>query len=939
MIRPLTVSLILIALSAGAATSTGASTHFRKHHVLYVEARAGQEIRLTATAIRASLGYPDALAYRMYGPDGRSAAQGRLEPGEEREFTLKPREDGLYVLDCNPGKNAFRLDIQGAAWAVDISATRQLNVIDHARPLYVHVPGSLPELRLTFNGESATMKLLRPDGGEALNRKLPQYEKVSVTCPVGPGQAGWWRLDLDLSEDQGILFPKEIPPFVSEAPLTPRFLRALQTGQHLVDFDLRPTPRQQLVAVRGQVSHMLATQDGLELGLSEAGQLVKVNCDGQRLDQTEDPTLMGFYVRDVARDSDLIALTGDTRTVGDDVHADYNATDLDLSVHAEYTPAADHIGVEVTVRNERPTDRAVTVYFVLPFPVGEALWWDDIVTQRPATGNRTLGARGRVSAGANGRHSTYPFACVSGQQCPALAIPMDYPLCHRLAAAPACRRFFLAVDLGLTPATAKFPNRATYTFVVYRCDPRWGLRSAVARYYRLFPQFFTKRMPQDGGWVCWGTCAGMANLDALGFLYHWGPSGPEAIAFDDANGLYSFLYSDSARYFADVGQFNRRPNASEAAAAMRRLLDAADPRSHVLSARETATGRRRYLSREKSRGREATETWLRDSVAAVKASAALNSHGDIQVGYLVNRKDWGGEDWWTGRCFANIDPDIPGGYGQFLLDRVLSPIVDKYRRAGAELDGFGLDNYFTNAASLDFSRKHLAWTDFPATFATADFRPVIVGDTIVYEWVRELKRRLEAEGKWLIANTGRQPFPFAQHLLDMNGLEWGLERSAPAARVLAYRKQVVTLPVKPEHYKEPFIKSHLPMGVLPGGYGGDKRFRLGSETAELYAKYVPILRRMAAAGWEPVPWAEADAETVSVERFGTTLPLLFSVHNQGSEPMQATISVDVTRLGAEQVKGIRDLVTALPLEVTRREGQVAFTVTLPAGDATVLEIR
>ena len=939
MIGVRTVISVLIAVTASALPAAGASTHFRKHHVLYVEARAGREIRLTATAIRASLGYPDALAYRVYGPDGRSAAQGRLEPGEERKFTLRPQKDGLYVLDCNPGKNAFRLDIQGAAWAVDISATRQLNVIDHARPLYVHVAESLRELRLTFNGEAATMKLFRPNGTEALKRGLPQYEEVAVTCPVRPGQGGWWRLDLDLSEDQGIQFPEGISPFVSEAPLTPRFLRALQTGQQLVDFDLRPTPHQQLKAVPGQTSHTLATQDGLELGLSETGQLVKVNCDGQRLDETKDRALMGFYVRDVAKDSDLVALTGDVRLAGEAVHADYNAAELDLLVHAEYTPAPDHIGIEVTVENRTRTDRAATVYFVLPFPVGEALWWDDIIASRPATGNRTMGAFERVSAGANGRHSTYPFACVSGQQSPALAIPMDRPLCHRFAAAPACRRFFLAVDLGLTPATAKFPNRATYRFAVYRSNPRWGLRSAAARYYRLFPQFFTKRMPRDGGWVCWRSCADMTNLDELGFLYHWGPSGPEAVAFDDANGLHSFLYSDSARYFADVGQFNGRPSAAEAATAMRRLLDAADPRSHVLSARETATGRQRYLSREKARGRKDAETWLRDSVAAVKASAALNSRGHIQVGYLVNRKDWGGEDWWTGRCFANIDPEIPGGYGQFLLDRVLKPTFDEHRRAGAELDGIGLDNYFSNAVALDFSREHLAWTDFPATFATADFRPVIVGDTIVYEWVKELKRRLVAEGKWLMANTGHQPFPFAQHLLDINGLEWGLEGNAPAARVLAYHKQVVTLPLKSEHYEEPFIKAHLPMGMLPGGYGGGRHFRPGSETAKLYAKYVPILRRMAAAGWEPVPWAEADAATVSIERFGTKLPLLFSAHNRGAERVRATVSVDLAHLGAGQAEGVHDLVTGVPLEVVRRGKQLAFTLTLPAGDATVIEIR
>ena len=931
--------LVLAAVAAAGALAQEPSTHFRKRHVLCVEARAGQEIRLEATAVSASSGYPDALAYRMLGPSGRSAAQGRQEPGSSKDFRLTPEADGLYVLDCNPGMNAFCVDIRGAAWAVDIRATRQLNVINHARPLYFRVPASLTELRLVFNGEKASARLFRPDGSEALNRGLPQYERVTVNTTVGQGQDGWWRLELDLSEDQGITFPQGIVPFISEAPLSDEFLQALASGQGLVDFDMRPTPRSQLTARPGTIEHVAGTQDGLELAFTDRGRLISVTCDGQRLGREDKPSLLGFFVRDVAADSDLVTLEGAVGAGGDGLSVAYDAPGLDLSLNAVYQARTDHITVNVIAENRRQDDRAITVYFALPFPLGDALWWDDIVTTRPAVGNKTYGAFGRISAGANGHHSSYPFGCVSGQQCAALAIPMDHPLLHRFAACPASRQFFLAVDLGLTPATVESPNRAAYSFVICRCDPRWGLRSAAERYYRLFPRFFAKRMLKDGGWVCWGNCDGMTNLDELGFVYHWGPDGPQAVAFGDANGMYSFLYNDSARYFADLGQFDHRPKPAEAAAAMRRLLDAADPRAHVLSGRAGATGRSRYMSREKTRGREAAEAWLKASIAAVKASATLDSQGNIQVGYLVNRKDWGGEDWWTGRSFCNIDPDIPSGYGQFLFEQILEPTVAAYRQAGAELDGFGLDNYFTNAASLDFSREHLAYTDFPATFATGDFRPVITGDTIVYEWVRELKRRLETEGKWLMANTGHQPFPFAQHLLDMNGLEWGLEKAAPAARVLAYRKQVVTLPVKPEHYREPFIKAHLPMAALPGGYARGSSFAPDGETAKLYAKYVPILKRMAAAGWEPVPWARTDKPGVSLERFGTQLPLLFSAHNRESTATEVTVTLDLAALGASRARSARDVVGAQDLVARLDQAGLSFVLDLPAGDATVVEVR
>ncbi|HUS80979.1 MAG TPA: hypothetical protein VM283_06905, partial [Armatimonadota bacterium] len=456
--------------------------------------------------------------------------------------------------------------------------------------------------------------------------------------------------------------------------------------------------------------------------------------------------------------------------------------------------------------------------------------------------------------------------------------------------------------------------------------------------YAIYPELFEKRMERDGGWVGWGTVEGMTNLDELGFLYHWGPGGASAISHDDQVGIYSFLYNDSMRYFADIGQYEKRPSAEEASARMQALLDSPDPRSHVLEVRPEATGRARYLGRERSMGREAAEAWLRAGIAAVRRSAMIGPTGLIQVGYLVNRADWGGEDWWSGRAACNIDPDIEGGYGQFVFDRWLGPEFEALRAAGAQPDGVGLDNYFSNSTTLDFDREHLAACDFPPPYAAGDFRPVIVGDTVMYEWVRELKTRLEAQGLWLMANTGHQPFPFAQHLLDINGLEWGVERTAPSTRMLAYHKQVVTLPVQPPHYEEAFIKSHLPMAAIPGGYGRGKEFEPGTATAAIYAKYIPIILRMQGAGWEPMTWATADRADVSVERFGGGLPLLLSLHNHADEVRTVTVSVEMGELGIAATSA-RDVVEGTELPARVEEGKLLVTVTLPASDKTVIELR
>jgi len=744
-------------------------------------------------------------------------------------------------------------------------------------------------------------------------------------------------------------FPSGILPSVREAPST-------------VQFDLRPLPATQLRNVLGgSGARAVSSGDGLGLGLSDDGRLVSVQVDRVELAGGEAPPLVGLFVWDAAANSALTAVRGGMTAIPGGLHTSGHAEGLDLAVEADWQARDSHIAVDLTVRNERAGDRAITVYFALPYPQGNPVWWDDLIVSRPADTNATrgnfvappapgvdLGTLTPAAVGANGHHSRFPFGCVSGDQGLALAIPMDHPVYHRIATSGGSRQLYLAVDLALTAATTRFPNEASYRFVIYRCDGRWGLRSALQKYYTIFPEQFEKRMKRDGGCVGGGTVQGMTNADELGFRYHWGGDGA-ATSYDDRIGIYTFVYSDSMRYRADLGQYQQQPSAEEAAARMQALLDAPDPRTHILDVRPRAAGRTSYEMRERWMGRKAAEAWLRDAHSAVRKSVMRGADGRVQMGYLLNRKDWGGVDWWTGRALCNVDPDIEGGYGRFLFDRWLGLGRDPLRTqggfkfaraAGAQADGVALDNYFVNGDTVDFCREHLAACDFPPPYAQHDLRPVVLADTAMYEWVQELKSRLGAEAPWIFTNTCDWPsFPFAHTLMDIVLVEWNLEREAALpTRMLGYHKPLVTLPPQPKFYEEAFIKSHLPMAAMPGGYGGDQLLAPGTAAAAVYAKYVPILLRMQGAGWEPLTWATADNADVSVERFGSSLPLLFSLHNHADAVRSVTVSVDLAALGITATTA-RDVVRGTALPARQEGGSLRVSVTLPASDKTVIELR
>ncbi len=60
-----TIAIVLAITLTTLASAQTEPTHFRKHHALLVHGLPGEAITLHIPAIRASLGYPDALAWRL----------------------------------------------------------------------------------------------------------------------------------------------------------------------------------------------------------------------------------------------------------------------------------------------------------------------------------------------------------------------------------------------------------------------------------------------------------------------------------------------------------------------------------------------------------------------------------------------------------------------------------------------------------------------------------------------------------------------------------------------------------------------------------------------------------------------------------------------------------------------------------------------------------
>ncbi|HIE52594.1 MAG TPA: hypothetical protein EYP85_12635 [Armatimonadetes bacterium] len=275
---------------------------------------------------------------------------------------------------------------------------------------------------------------------------------------------------------------------------------------------------------------VLRTGDGLTMTFDAAtGQLVS-------------PTgrVGGFLLRDVAAKSDFRQPVGRLERRADGFRLQAKDEELQLALEVTAQVQRDHLAFTGVLSDRRGDDRAVTVCFVWPVEALGWTWSDEVRTHRPIEAGQPYGNFVFVGCGATGQASRYPLAALSGpQEGLALAVPLDTPRLVRLAYEGQQRLYYAAFDLGLSADTKKFPSRASFRFLAYRFDPAWRFRAALARYYRLLPHLFVKRVAREGIWMPFTDIATVEGFEDFGFAFH---EGNNNVPFDEEHDIYSFVY-------------------------------------------------------------------------------------------------------------------------------------------------------------------------------------------------------------------------------------------------------------------------------------------------------------------------------------------------------------------------------------------------------------
>ncbi len=617
----------------------------------------------------------------------------------------------------------------------------------------------------------------------------------------------------------------------------------------------------------------------------------------------------GFQVRDVAAGSDFVRIEG--RDAGYEKAGVMTGEALDVRIIWHRWPirlpdgtiVQDEKLIDVAVTSTTQEDRAITLLYAVPIEAEGLRWLEDPRRSTAVDAGREYMSAGRFRVGANGRLSRYPLAAVAdAEQGTALAIDPAVPAFFRIGYNAGTGELFLAYDLGLT----REKPRARVRFCRFDFDPEWGFRAALAKYYELFPQHFQCRTPEQGLWMPFAKISQVEGWEDFGFKFK---EGNNETAWDDEHGIITFRYTEPMTWWM------RMPTE------MPRTLEAA------LTEAER-------LAEEKD-----------DARAKALFTSGYHNEADEFPARLLDTP------WCNGAVWSmNSMPRIGGEITDFnnkwnaaLRQRLYGP-----ERSG-DLDGEYVDSsegYVTD--ELDFRRDHFSAAETPLTFSPDTHQPALFRGLIAFEYVRAITRDVHRMDKLMMANSTPIRLPWLAPMLDVMGTEtnWnpgGRWRPMSDAELLYRRAMCKGKPfcflmnTRFEEFShelvERYMKRALAHGMFPGFFSHNAsqghyftRPELYNRDRPLFRKYVPLCKRVAEAGWEPVTLAHSSDEHVYVERFGTRYLTLF---NDSPEQRTTTIRLDI-----DPPASSRELVTGRV--VSWREGQA--TLTLDAEDVAVIDL-
>jgi hypothetical protein len=606
----------------------------------------------------------------------------------------------------------------------------------------------------------------------------------------------------------------------------------------------------------------------------------------------------------------------------------------EITLEARARPAGNVITIQATLSapsawlRSHPT--GVVLSFRLPLTATGWRWGDYLRREREIERGKSYSHYQVIGRRQFREVSYFPMAAVAGPEHGiALMLPLKPTLLSRLrydAEGYLCAE----LDLGLADRGKGEVESVFFSFDMVRFDPRWGWRSALAAYYARYPELFASGAKEGGWWS--GPSERVSNLQDFGLQYaeqHFARA--DRAKAEDEMGLYTCSYSEPWMWRIFVSPEDR--------------LSLAKPLSFYLPGIE----RDANLAESVMDDHDYWTAPRRESVRAFLNSVIFGPDGKYQENAVRSYESTVME--MNTSCLPGIRSRRWGDMNRGLLSYRYETLEDAKRCAagGARLDGVYFDSVgdWSDISAEDHRAEHFRFASYPLTFSYATGRPVISGLAAMAEYMEFIRER----NYITMANSDHGYAGYAAPFLDMIGAgeNIGEEAASDEAlshdREIAFRKSVSfgnagMLSASPEEAEARF-RLLLFYHAYPGIFSSDAQSL--EKVRPLYQRYIPLMREMGAAGWEPVPWATLADPELWVERYGPGPAgrAYFAIRNPGERPRSSVLTVEPSGFARPVTSriAVSDAVSGRAITYQRSASRLLVPVETAAGDTVVVRVE
>lgn len=699
----------------------------------------------------------------------------------------------------------------------------------------------------------------------------------------------------------------------------------------------------------------IAVDDGVGLNFDITGRIQSVEVNNVMLPAASNAVNQsGWKIVDVKQNKSALLRGGKFTQKNKRLIQEASIADLDLSMKIMYTALKKYILVEGTVTDKSGEERALDISFSLPVvEIGSLceLGLNEripIVDESVPVGlykvHLTRGLGPENSTRLTGAVAGYPFAVISNLSLKTgvtIAVPPNAPVAFDGGTAGGL--LYMTVKVGTSPAY-KTPNVTRFQMIVFTHEPQWGFRSMLERYYAFFPEYFQSRVPRHG----------------LGTMY---------VNEHDPNP------ADHAFYVIDEPATRAR-NADE----YERLGNLPYIRKfNILSFPYTIWGQRQIFIKNKPLVSDTKEimreleSWEPDIPMYYAGTLpALNYSSPEEHKELIKASVLHGPDeepvvvprvYWHRNALTfvtNPDPDLYHDKNVTTVAKFHFKYLKHLYEEIPDIAGTFHDSHYGWGLYFNFRREHFKYADVPLSYHPVSKEVCLYNKLSLVESLEAFHETFP--DKFIFGNGLRPNHIFNTYAMDVVAVELrGVETLHHPYRAAWYRIASGQKPVLGWTYRnwdQPEYVEELWQRCLLYGYAASARgvltqpidFDIGQERVKpdledaARRKYVPVLKKISEAGWQPVThaWTNNPVD-VSIERFGpdTHGRMFLSIFNEGESDIPVNVTIDNEAVGLSTISRITDVLNASENVSFKKhgKGKIVCTVMIDKLKTSVLMVE